>query len=73
MKHTESPLFTTLWDVAQAEQQLTLLTKQYEQLRALLPDETLSQTTLISDELRALQGRLATVKHNLIALVHQEK
>lgn len=70
---TITPLFDILWDVAQTEQQLTLLTKQYEQLRALLPDETLSQTTLISDELRALQGRLATVKHNLIALVHQEK
>jgi len=70
---TITPLFDILWDVAQTEQQLTLLTKQYEQLRLLLPGELNTQTTLISDELRALQGRLVTVKHNLIALVHQEK
>lgn len=73
MTEANEPLIPLLWDIAQLAKQLTLLTKQYEQLRALLPDETLSQITLISDELRALQGRLATVKHNLIALVHQEK
>lgn len=73
MTEANEPLIPLLWDAAQLAKQLTLLTKQYEQLRALLPDETLSQITLISDELRALQGRLATVKHNLIALVHQEK
>lgn len=73
MPYTPSPLFTVLWDIAQAEEQLSLLLNRYEQLRPQLPGSLDTQTALISDGLHAVRNRLAAAKHNAAALFRQEK
>ena len=73
MEHPPFIINTAMWDAARAEEQLVQIIKQYEQFRDQLPEETLTQTTLILDGLYTVKSRIATVKYSLIPLARQEE